>query len=56
MIISHKFKFIFIKTLKTAGTSIEISLSKYCSEYDILTPIFSKDIKHKPKNFMNGFG
>ncbi|MEL6382956.1 MAG: chondroitin 4-O-sulfotransferase, partial [Cyanobacteria bacterium J06626_18] len=30
MIISHEYKFIFLKTRKTAGTSIEIALSKFC--------------------------
>jgi len=29
MIISHKYKFIFIKTRKTAGTTTEYNLSKY---------------------------
>jgi hypothetical protein len=43
MIISHKHKFIFIKTKKTAGTSMEISLSRFCSEEDIITPIHSKE-------------
>ena len=37
MIVSHKNRFIFLKTRKTAGTSIEIALSKYCGAEDIIT-------------------
>ncbi len=48
MIISHRNKFIFIKTQKTAGTSIEIALSKYCGPDDIITSIIPGDeIKRK---------
>ncbi|MEO1300281.1 MAG: sulfotransferase family 2 domain-containing protein [Cyanobacteria bacterium J06636_16] len=43
MIISHEYKFIFLKTRKTAGTSIEIALSKFCDVNDIITPILGKD-------------
>lgn len=43
MIISHKHQFIFFKTSKTAGTSFEIALSKYCGEQDIITPITPND-------------
>lgn len=45
MIISHRYKFIFIKTVKTAGTSIEIALSRFCEDKDIITPITDYDEK-----------
>ncbi len=45
MIISHKHKFIFTKPRKVAGTSVEVALSKYCGEDDIITEnVSSKDI------------
>jgi hypothetical protein len=43
MILSHKHKFIFLKTNKTAGTSIEIALSKFCGPDDVITPITPED-------------
>lgn len=43
MIISHQYKFIFLKTNKTAGTSIEIALSKFLGPDDIITPISPED-------------
>ena len=43
MIISHQYRFIFIKTAKTAGTSVEIALSKFCGPDDVITPISPKD-------------
>ena len=47
MIISHKHNFIFIKTEKTAGTSLEIALSKFCGESDIITPISPEDENYR---------
>ena len=49
MIISHTHKYIFIKSLKTAGTSVEAALSKHCGENDMVTPLgdywFNRDEK-----------
>jgi hypothetical protein len=38
MIISHRHRFIFLKTLKTASSSVEIALSHYCGPDDVITP------------------
>ena len=44
MIISHSRKFIFIKSEKTAGTSVEAVLSEHCRGNDIVVPI--NDFRH----------
>jgi hypothetical protein len=43
MIVSHRHRFIFLKTRKTAGTSIEIALSKHCGPDDIITEVTPED-------------
>ncbi len=43
MIASFTHNLIFVKTRKTAGTSVEIVLSTWCSDEDICTPILPED-------------
>lgn len=43
MIVSHEHQFIFLKTRKTAGTSIEIALSRLCGPLDVITPVSPTD-------------
>lgn len=43
MLVSHRWGFIFLKTTKTAGTSVEISLSRYLGPDDVITPISPAD-------------
>ena len=50
MIISHTHKFIFVKTVKTAGTSIEVFLSQHCGPDDIVTPVDPPVDGHQPRN------
>jgi len=47
MIISHSRKFIFLKTRKTGSTSVEIALSNFCSQQDIITPITPRDERQR---------
>jgi hypothetical protein len=55
MIISHKHRFIFIKTVKTAGTSVEVFLSQQCGPDDIVTPIYPHVEPHVARNFTGYF-
>jgi hypothetical protein len=50
VIISHKYRFIFVKTFKTAGTSIEVFLSRHCGPLDVLTPVIPHVEPHQPQN------
>ena len=43
MIVSHEHGFVFMKTRKTAGTSVEIALSRVCGPGDVITPIVEDD-------------
>jgi hypothetical protein len=54
MIISHRHKFVFIKTRKTAGTSMEIALSSLCGPEDVLTPLSGTDEDYRKE--ISGIG
>lgn len=43
MIVAHSLGLIFVKTRKTAGTSVEIALSQHCRRGDIITPVTPED-------------
>ncbi len=47
MILSHRHRYIFLKSTKTAGTSLEMALSKYCGDDDVITAIYDEDEKTK---------
>ena len=55
MIVSHEHNFIFVKTRKTAGTSLEVFLEPLCGEQDVVTPVSpayqdSETATHKSRN------
>ncbi|MGH6987535.1 MAG: hypothetical protein ACRED9_11945 [Caulobacteraceae bacterium] len=50
VIISHERHFIFIKTYKTAGASIEAYLSAHCGPGDVLTPAEPPVAGHVARN------
>jgi len=52
MLISHDYRFIFIKTRKTAGTSLEVELSRLMGESDVVTPILPPEEGHVARNFI----
>ncbi len=47
MILSHAHKFIYIKTYKTASTSIEAALCDICGPEDVITPASKQLIAHR---------
>ncbi|MEM9238157.1 MAG: hypothetical protein AAGB14_15405, partial [Verrucomicrobiota bacterium] len=55
MVISHQHRFIFIKTAKTAGTSIEAFLSPHCGPDDVFTTTRPPVEGHEPRNWQQAF-
>ncbi|MEL6338647.1 MAG: hypothetical protein AAFQ65_01940 [Myxococcota bacterium] len=55
MIISHRYRFIFVKTYKTAGSSIEAFLSNVCGPSDVVTPLAPHVPGHEPRNHVGRF-
>ncbi len=51
MIVSHSHGFIFIKTRKTAGSSVEIFLEQLAGEDAIVTPIHPPAAGHRPRHY-----
>ncbi|WP_025313198.1 sulfotransferase family 2 domain-containing protein [Roseicyclus elongatus] len=56
MIISHRHAFIFLKTQKTAGSSVELALSEICGPDDVITRMNAEergdsDLRRGPQNF-----
>ena len=47
MILSHRWRFVFIKGRKVAGTSVEMALSTLCGRRDIVTPITPRDERER---------
>ena len=64
MLISHKYRFVFIKTVKTAGTSVEAFLEPYCCPPDHVvqhwTPTLISDFgivgQRWPRNDIDNLG
>lgn len=54
MIVSHRHKFIFIKTHKVAGTSIEFALTRFAGEDGIVTPFTVRS--DEQERLQAGFG
>ena len=43
MIVNHEYRFIFLKTRKTAGSSLEVALSQFCGPDDIITGLLPSE-------------
>ncbi len=55
MVISHQHRFIFIKTKKTAGTSVETVLSRLVEQEAVVTTTIPAEPGHDPRNWQRVF-
>lgn len=55
MIISHRYRFIFVKTVKTAGTSVEWYLNSHLGPDDVATPVYPPVEGHVHRNHQGWF-
>ena len=51
MIISHEHRFIFVKTHKTAGSSLEVALARECAAGDIVSHMEDNIASGLPRNY-----
>ncbi|EAQ96352.1 hypothetical protein [Congregibacter litoralis] len=51
MIISHQHRFIFVKTHKTAGSSLEVALARECGDNDIVSHMEDNIASGIPRNY-----
>lgn len=56
MIICHRYGFIFLKTRKTASSSVEIALSRACGEGDVVTPLVEHLGEEELRRAEGGYG
>jgi hypothetical protein len=51
MILLRRYRLLFIKGVKVAGTSVEVFLGRHAAEDDIVTPIEPSSPGHVPRNY-----
>lgn len=49
MIISYNKKFVYLRTVKVASSSLEFYFSQYCGTEDLITPLFPDEEKQKKR-------